>query len=39
MTPVGGVATAYVCHHFACERPVTAPDDLAALLDRGARKP
>ncbi|MGI8749071.1 MAG: thioredoxin domain-containing protein [Thermoleophilaceae bacterium] len=24
---------AYVCEHFACRAPVTAPDDLAALLD------
>jgi uncharacterized protein YyaL (SSP411 family) len=29
-----GTATAYVCHHFACEQPVTSPDALGAQLDR-----
>jgi hypothetical protein len=28
--------TAYVCHHFACERPVTTPDALDAQLHRAA---
>ncbi len=30
--PVDGRPTAYVCRHFVCERPVTDPDALAALL-------
>ena len=29
---VDGRATAYVCRHFACSRPVHTPDELAALL-------
>ena len=29
---VGGKATAYVCESFACQAPVTDPEDLAALL-------
>ena len=29
---VGGRPTAYVCEHFACQRPVTAPEDLAQQL-------
>jgi len=27
-----GATTAYLCRHFACERPVTSVDDLAALF-------
>jgi uncharacterized protein len=30
--PVNGHAAAYVCEHFVCQTPVTAPDDLAAAL-------
>ncbi len=31
-TPVADAAAAYVCEHFACLRPVTAPADLEAAL-------
>jgi hypothetical protein len=30
--PVDGHAAAYVCEHFVCQAPVTAPDALAAAL-------
>jgi len=29
---IDGQATAYLCRHFACERPVTTLDDLVALF-------
>ncbi|UCG76259.1 MAG: thioredoxin domain-containing protein [Gemmatimonadota bacterium] len=32
MVPIEGRATAYVCREFACERPVTDPGQLRALL-------
>ncbi len=31
--PVDGRAAGYVCERFTCQRPVTEPDELAALLD------
>ena len=34
--PRDGRATAYVCEHFVCRLPVTAPEELSAQLeDRG----
>jgi len=30
--PVDGLATAYVCEHFACKLPVSKPEELAAQL-------
>ncbi len=31
-TAIEGKATAYVCERFACQRPVTTPEDLAWQL-------
>lgn len=31
-TAIGGKATAYVCENFACQAPVTKPDELKELL-------
>ena len=33
-----GKATAYVCRQFSCERPVTTPEELAALLQERERR-
>ena len=35
MTSGDGKATAYVCENFTCKLPVSAPEDLARLLDEG----
>jgi hypothetical protein len=32
MTQLGGKATAYVCHNFACSAPTTTPEALVELL-------
>jgi uncharacterized protein YyaL (SSP411 family) len=33
MKPLNGIATAYVCEEFACQAPVTSPEDLRRLLN------
>jgi hypothetical protein len=35
MGTIGGRATAYVCRNFSCQRPVTDPQELAAILEQG----
>jgi uncharacterized protein len=37
--PVDGQAAAYVCEHFVCQAPVTAPEELAAALGAIADAP
>jgi uncharacterized protein YyaL (SSP411 family) len=33
MEPIGGKPTAYICHNFACDLPITDPEILAKKLD------
>ncbi|HKS28541.1 MAG TPA: thioredoxin domain-containing protein [Pyrinomonadaceae bacterium] len=37
-TAMEGKATAYVCEHYACQRPVNRPEDLAAQLTSGSAR-
>jgi len=39
MQPREGHATAYVCHHYACQRPVSDPEALREVLGRAASLP
>ncbi|HEX8749200.1 MAG TPA: thioredoxin domain-containing protein [Pyrinomonadaceae bacterium] len=37
-TALEGRATAYVCEHYACQRPVNSPEELAAQLRSGSAR-
>jgi uncharacterized protein YyaL (SSP411 family) len=37
-TSLNGQATAYVCEHYACQRPVTSAVELAAQLEAGSAR-
>jgi uncharacterized protein YyaL (SSP411 family) len=37
-TAQGGRATAYVCEHYTCQRPVNTPEELAAQLTTGSAR-
>ncbi|HEX8175300.1 MAG TPA: thioredoxin domain-containing protein [Pyrinomonadaceae bacterium] len=37
-TALEGRATAYVCEHYACQRPVSKPEELAAQLQTGSAR-
>lgn len=37
-TALNGLATAYVCEHYACQRPVTTPEELASQLESSAAR-
>ena len=35
---IGGRATAYVCEHYACQQPVTSPEELGLQLSPASRR-